>query len=147
MLRVAFSTIWVLDLDAAISFYTKTLGFVVIEDIELAPPAHSPRLVSLASPCQRDGPFLLLAPPPHPAAATYISAMKEQGIPAASFVVDDVRKEWEQLDRLGVVFETPADVDGGVRAVFDDTVGNLIEIVEMGGQKGGQSVALAREQA
>jgi catechol 2,3-dioxygenase-like lactoylglutathione lyase family enzyme len=133
MPRIIFSPLWVDDLDKAEAFYTSTLGFVIARDIPLAPPAHLPRFVALASSAAEieSGPFLVLSTPPNEAAESCRASLKEMGIPAASFAVGDLRFEYERLDKLGVVFETPADVGDGMRAVLDDTVGNLIELFEV----------------
>lgn len=54
------------------------------------------------------------------------------GIPAASFQVDDLDAEFDRLRDLGVEF-TQAPVDAGAvkMAVLNDTCGNLIQLVEM----------------
>jgi predicted enzyme related to lactoylglutathione lyase len=55
------------------------------------------------------------------------------GIPAASFKVHDLDEEFERLRDLGVKFTQKLFDAGAVRiAVFDDTCGNLIQLVEMG---------------
>jgi len=52
--------------------------------------------------------------------------------PAASFKVDDLKKEFERLRHLGVEFTIEPMDAGPVRmAVLDDTCGNLIQLVEM----------------
>ena len=54
------------------------------------------------------------------------------GIPAASFKVDDLRSEFERLRSLGVAFTVePMDAGSVIMAVFDDTCGNLIQLIEM----------------
>ena len=51
------------------------------------------------------------------------------GIPMASFAVDDVRAETERLRGQGVVFtQEPLQHGPITTAVFDDTCGNLIQI-------------------
>jgi hypothetical protein len=46
--------------------------------------------------------------------------------------VDDLAKEFERLRQLGVEFTTAPMDAGPVRmAIFDDTCGNLIQIIEM----------------
>jgi len=64
----------------------------------------------------------------------YKAALVEDGIPITSFQVDDVDAEHQRLTALGVSF-TQAPMDAGpVRmAVFDDTCGNLIQMIEMKG--------------
>ncbi len=55
------------------------------------------------------------------------------GIPIASFAVDDVTAEHARLTNLGVVFTQQLSEMGGMTgAVFDDTCGNLIQIVSFG---------------
>ena len=47
------------------------------------------------------------------------------------FGVADVRKEYERLMKLGVKFTMePTDMGEVTVAVFDDTCGNLIQIVQ-----------------
>ncbi|HEY7547648.1 MAG TPA: VOC family protein, partial [Blastocatellia bacterium] len=48
------------------------------------------------------------------------------------FVVEDIGKEYERLENLGVVFRTPPTNAGPVTiAIFDDTCGNLIQIYQV----------------
>ncbi|MCW2758166.1 MAG: glxB, partial [Nocardioidaceae bacterium] len=57
-------------------------------------------------------------------------ALVEDGIPLAQFAVDDVQAEHDRLTALGVVFTLPpTDVGTAVVAVFDDTCGNLIQLI------------------
>ena len=56
--------------------------------------------------------------------------MAAYGIPAASFQVRDVHTESKRLKSRGVVFtQEPAKMGEVTTAVFDDTCGNLIQIV------------------
>lgn len=74
----------------------------------------------------------MLEPSHHRAVAPYRQALYEDGIPAASFQVDDLDAEFARLDALGVRF-TLAPMDAGpVRvAVLDDTCGNLVQLMQM----------------
>lgn len=55
----------------------------------------------------------------------------EDGIPFTSFAVRDVRAEFARLSALGVRFtQEPVQVGPVTAAIFDDTCGNLIQIVE-----------------
>ena len=47
---------------------------------------------------------MLLEPDAHPAAKPFKAALASDGIPFASFAVDDVHKEFERLRALGVEF-------------------------------------------
>jgi predicted enzyme related to lactoylglutathione lyase len=75
---------------------------------------------------------MLPAPRSHPAVAPFKSALVNDGIPAASFKVDDLRSEFERLRSLGVAFTVePMDAGSVIMAVFDDTCGNLLQLIEM----------------
>ena len=77
-------------------------------------------------------PELLLEPSGHPAVKPYRDALVEDGIPLAQFAVDDLQAEHERLTGLGVTFtQPPTDIGNAWVAVFDDTCGNLIQLVAM----------------
>lgn len=60
----------------------------------------------------------------------YKAALAEDGIPAASFAVDDVPAEFDRLRELGVHFtQEPLEAGPVTTAVLDDTCGNLIQIL------------------
>lgn len=120
--------VFVDDQAKAMDFYTEKLGFIVKHDI----PLGDHRWLTVVSKEAPDGTELLLEPSEHPAVGPYKSSLVNDGIPAASFKVDDLNKEFARLRHLGVEF-TVAPMDAGpVRmAVLDDTCGNLIQLVEM----------------
>ena len=126
-MRIHLASIFVDDQRAALDFYTRVLGFEVRHDIPLGDAAW----LTVGSPDDPDGAQLLLEPAGHPAVAPYRSALVEDGIPLAQFAVEDVRAEHERLTGLGVTFTQPPTEMGNVTmAVFDDTCGNLIQIVD-----------------
>jgi predicted enzyme related to lactoylglutathione lyase len=84
----------------------------------------------VVSPEDPDGPQLLLEPSHHPAVGPYRGALAEDGIPSVQFAVDDVAAEHDRLVGLGVTFtQAPTDVGQAVVAVFDDTCGNLVQLI------------------
>lgn len=108
-------------------FYSETLGFVKKHD----EPAGEYRWITLVSSGDQDGTELVLEPDVHPAAKEYQRKLFADGIPATMFGVEDVRKEYRRLTELGVKFtQEPTEMDGVTLAVFDDTCGNLIQIVQ-----------------
>lgn len=126
-MRIVVTSIFVEDQDRALDFYTTKLGFVKKHDV----PMGKHRWITLVSPEQPDGVELLLEPNEHPAAKSYQKNIFADGIPATMFGVDDVRAEYERLAQAGVTFTMEPTTMGNVTvAVFDDTCGNLIQMVQ-----------------
>ena len=126
-MRINLTSVFVDDQRAALAFYTAVLGFTKRRDI----PLGSDSWLTVVSPDSRDGPELLLEPSSHPAVKPYRDALVEDGIPLAQFAVDDIEAEHARLTSEGVVFtQPPTDIGSAVMAVFDDTCGNLIQLVE-----------------
>src|SRR5699024_10721399 len=74
---------------------------------------------------------LLLEPNSHPAAQAYASAIRKDEIPATQFMSEDVYEETKSLKDKGVVFVTePTDYEHSVVSAFDDTCGNIIQLVQ-----------------
>jgi catechol 2,3-dioxygenase-like lactoylglutathione lyase family enzyme len=127
-MRIYVMSVFVDDQAKALSFYTQKLGFIVKHDI----PLGEHRWLTVVSKEAPEGTELLLEPGEHPAVAPYKSALVKDGIPAVSFKVVDVKKEFERLCELGVRFTLGPMEAGTVRmAVLDDTCGNLVQLVEM----------------
>ncbi|SMO84539.1 VOC family protein [Fodinibius sediminis] len=119
------------DQDKALKFYTETLGFVEKRDIPLA---EGNRWLTVVAKEEQDGPELLLEPSPtsFEPARVYQKALYDAGIPYTQFSVDNVQEEYERLSRLGVEFSMkPTEMGTTKIAVFDDTCGNKMQIVEM----------------
>lgn len=125
-MRIKLTSIYVDDQRAALAFYTDVLGFTKHHDI----PLGDDFWLTVVSPEAPDGPELLLEPAGHPAVKPYRDALLEDGIPMAQFAVDDVEAEHERLTSRGVAFtQPPTDIGTAVVAVFDDTCGNLIQLI------------------
>ncbi|MFJ3925397.1 VOC family protein [Streptomyces sp. NPDC090022] len=126
-MRIYVTSVFVDDQEKALRFYTEVLGFVTKHDVPLGGGA---RWLTVVSPEAPDGTELLLEPSGHRAVGPYKAALVEDGIPATSFAVDDVRAEYDRLRALGVRFtQEPADMGPVMTAVLDDTCGNLIQIM------------------
>ena len=118
----------VADQSKAREFYTGTLGFRIKHDVEVGEGAF---WLTVVSPENPDGTELLLEPLGHPAAQPFQQALYADGVPITQFAVSDVQAEFERLSGLGVRFTMePMTVEGTTLAVFDDTCGNLIQIIE-----------------
>lgn len=125
-MRINLTSIFVDDQRKALAFYCDVLGFEKCRDI----PIGDDSWLTVVSPESPSGPELLLEPAGHPAVEPFRQALAEDGIPAAQFAVDDVHAESERLRRAGVAFtQEPTDLGPAITAVFDDTCGNLIQII------------------
>jgi catechol 2,3-dioxygenase-like lactoylglutathione lyase family enzyme len=125
-MKIHLTSVLVDDQDKALRFYTEVLGFEKKTEV----PLGEHRWLTLVSPEDPDGTELLLEPDGHPAVQPYKTALVSDGIPAASFAVDDVQAEFERLRALGVYFtQEPLEMGPVTTAVLDDTCGNLIQLV------------------
>ena len=126
-MRITLTGVFVGDQDEALKFYTETLGFVKKNDV----PVGEFKWLTVVSPEDPDGPELLLEPNENPVAQEYQKGLFGQGIPAMSFSVTDVRAEYERLKSLGVTFTMePTEMPGVIIAIFDDTCGNLVQLMQ-----------------
>lgn len=126
-LKIVVTSVLVDDQAKALAFYRDVLGFETKHDI---PMGHH-RWLTLTAAGDLNGVELLLEPDEHPAARPFKSALQADGIPFASFGVDDIYAEHARLSAAGVRFIQPPTVMGPVTtAVFDDTCGNLIQIAQ-----------------
>ena len=122
------------DQEKALKFYTEVLGFQLKYDMPLGNP-EGDRWLTVVSPERPDGVELLLEPNRNPISATFQQGLMEAGLPCIIFQVDDAQAEFERLSGLGVAFTMePSDIGTVIMAIFNDTCGNLIQIMQ---QKGG----------
>jgi catechol 2,3-dioxygenase-like lactoylglutathione lyase family enzyme len=131
-MEIVVTSVFVDDLDKALAFYTKKLGFVKKHDVPLGGDA---RWLTVVGPKAKDGVELLLEPGYLGSLARQVKAWQatlvENGIPATSFGCDDAEAEYKRLSKLGVKFSQKPMRAGPVTiAVFDDTCGNLIQIAQ-----------------
>jgi catechol 2,3-dioxygenase-like lactoylglutathione lyase family enzyme len=127
-MRIYVTSVFVDDQDKALEFYTETLGFV--KKLEI--PLGGARWLTVVAAEDPEGTELLLEPDGHPAVGPFKRALVEDGIPFTSLAVDDVHSEYERLRTAGVRFtQEPLEMGNVTTAVFDDTCGNLIQIVKV----------------
>lgn len=128
-MKIQTTSVPVDDQSKALAFYTEKLGFVLAKDIDMG---GGNRWLTVISPEGHADVELLLEPMGHPAAAPYQKALFDDGIPWTMFTVDDLNAEYDRLNGLGVNFKlTPQDMGAFKFAQFEDTCGNLIQIVEI----------------
>ncbi len=126
-MKINLTSVMVDDQEKALKFYTEVLGFVKKTDV----PVGEYKWLTVVSPEGPEDVELLLEPIGHPAAKAFQKAMFDDGIPLASFAVDDIQREYERMTKLGVVFRMSPTKAGPVTiAILDDTCGNYVQIAQ-----------------
>ena len=127
-MKIKLTSVLVNDQDKALKFYTEILDFEKKTEI----PLGEHKFLTVVSKEERDGVELLLEPMGFAPAKTFQKALFEAGIPWAAFNVDDIQKEFERLEKLNVKFSMkPTKMGPATLAVFDDTCGNNIQLVQV----------------
>lgn len=130
-MKIRIVSIPVQDQEKALKFYTEKLGFIKKLDV---PIQNNDRWLTVVSKEEPDGPEVLLEPAPNhfEPSKTYQAALFEAGIPYTQFNVDNVDQEYERLLKAGVEFSVkPTEIGTAKIAVFNDTCGNNIQIVQI----------------
>ena len=129
-MKVTLISIPVRDQEKALKFYTEKLGFLKKKDLPLG---GGNRWLTLVSPEWQDGPELLLEPAPNhfEPCKVYQDALMEAGYPYTQFDTKNVDVDYKRLKDLDVEFSMKPTEMGTVKvAVFNDTCGNNIQLVE-----------------
>lgn len=125
-MKIAMVSVFVNNPLEAHQFYTEVLGF---KSYLYMPEAY---LAIVVSPEAPDGTAILLEPNNNPIASTYQSALYASNLPCITFSTSDIQSEYEKLKTKGVTFrKAPTKTDWGIESVFEDTCGNLIQLVQM----------------
>jgi len=128
-MRISLSSVLVDDQEKALKFYTEKLGFVKKTDM----PVGDFRWLTVVSPNGPDGIELVLEPMAFQPARVYQKALFEAGIPLTAFISDDIQGEYDLLKQRGVSFRSEPQKMGTITSVlFEDTCGNLINLVQPG---------------
>ena len=127
-MKIKLTSVFVDDQEKALTFYTDVLAFVKKQDF----PVGQFKWLTVVSPEEPDAAELLLEPNDNSAALAFQQSVFQQGIPMATFIVEDIQAEFERLKTLGVRFTMePTSMGPTTIAVLDDTCGNLIQIVQV----------------
>ncbi len=130
-MKVKVISIPVQDQEKALQFYSEKLWFLKKVDVPLG---ENSRWLTVVSKDDQDGPEILLEPAPNhfEPAKIYQKALFDAGIPYTQFNTESVQQEYDRLMNLGVEFSVkPMEVGTVKIAVFNDTCGNNIQLVEM----------------
>jgi len=124
-MKISLTSVLVHDPIKAHKFYTEVLDFVE----KMYVPEAS--LAIVVSPDDPDGTALLLEPNGNLGANAFQEAVYKAGLPIIVFGVADIQKEYQKLKDRGVVFrKEPTKTDYGIETLFEDTCGNLIQLVQ-----------------
>lgn len=127
-MKMYIKSVIVDDQAKALAFYTEKLGFMVKHNI----PMGEYSWLTLVSSEEPDGVELALEPNAHAASKTFQQTLKADGIPWTAFSVDNIEEEVDRLKAEGVTITMPPTKAGGATmAVFDDTCGNLIQLIQL----------------
>lgn len=127
-MNIIANSIFVENQEEALQFYTNILSFEKKID---EPVGEGFRWLTLVSPNQPDGAQLVLEPNGNPIASDYQQRLFEANIPITMFGVDNVQQTYDSLSQKGVHFTVePTTMGSAKMAIFDDTCGNLIQIVK-----------------
>jgi catechol 2,3-dioxygenase-like lactoylglutathione lyase family enzyme len=127
--KLGYVALVVRDYDAAIAFYTQSLGFLLIEDTDLGNGKRWVRVKPLGS----DGTDLLLAKAVNPEQASRIG--NQTGGRVFLFLqTDDFWRDYRAMTGRGVKFvRPPSEESYGTVAVFEDLYGNLWDLLQLKG--------------
>jgi catechol 2,3-dioxygenase-like lactoylglutathione lyase family enzyme len=128
---LSHTTIWVLDQDEALAFYTGRLGFQVNTDATL----DDFRWLTVSPPDRPDNELVLLVPGPpmmDEESAEQVKALVAKGaLGPGAFETDDCRATYAELSARGVSFlSEPAERFYGIEATFRDNSGNWFSMTE-----------------
>jgi len=129
--NLSHTTIWVLDQDEALDFYTQKLGFEVRTDATM----DDFRWLTVSPPGQPDHELILLEPGPpmmDEESAEQVKALVAKGVlgPGA-FGTDDCRSTYAKLSERGVNFlSEPTERFYGIEATLRDNSGNWFSMTE-----------------
>jgi catechol 2,3-dioxygenase-like lactoylglutathione lyase family enzyme len=130
-MQIRLASVMVDDQDKALAFYTSRLGFTKMADIPMGPQF---RWLTVTSPEGADGVELVLEPIGFPPAKIYQKARYDAGVPATAFITRDIQGDFRRLKESGVVFRgEPQNIGPVTTVLFEDTCGNLINLVQRPG--------------
>jgi catechol 2,3-dioxygenase-like lactoylglutathione lyase family enzyme len=125
------TTIWVLDQDEALEFYTEKLGFEVNTDATM----DDFRWLTVNPPGRPEHELILAVPGPpmmDEESAEQVKALVAKGaLGAGAFETDDCRAAYAELSARGVTFlSEPAERFYGIEATFRDNSGNWFSMTQ-----------------
>ncbi|MBF7017986.1 VOC family protein [Staphylococcus durrellii] len=126
-MKIVAMSIFVEDQERAQQFYTEKLGFELKHNIDMG----GPMWLTVKESNSTNPVEIVLEPNDNPIAKDYQTRLFNEGIPATMFATDNLDEEVKDLRAKGVGFTKEPQTMGEIKlAIFDDTCGNLIQLVE-----------------
>jgi predicted enzyme related to lactoylglutathione lyase len=130
--KISHVTVYVLNQNEALKFYTEKLGFEIRTDNTL----EGFRWLTVGPKAQQEIELILLAPLPgfysdEKAAALIRDLIGKGALGSIIFVTDDCKTTYEELKTRGVEFiSPPQNRPYGIEAVFKDNSGNRFSLIQ-----------------
>ena len=129
--KLSHTTVWVLDQDEALDFYTQKLGF----EVRVDQTVDDFRWLTVSPPDQPEHELILLEPGGPMTDEETASQVKELVAKGAlgpgAFETKDCRAAYEELSSRGVTFlSEPTERFYGIEATFRDNSGNWFSMTQ-----------------
>jgi catechol 2,3-dioxygenase-like lactoylglutathione lyase family enzyme len=136
--KVSHVSFFVKDQEAALKFYTETLGFAVKDDAKMD---NGFRWVTVTPPEQPDLAIILMPMMAHPPMISEddvaaLRRLQDKGLLGAGVLeTTDCRKTYEELKARGVEFTAPPQEKFyGIEAIMKDNSGNWFSMTQRGAE-------------
>ena len=136
MIKIANAQFWVHDQEAALAFYTETLGWEVRSDVTVE-EWGSFRWLVVGPAGQDDIGLVLMSIPPEPMldaeSITQLEELVAKGVGGTLFLeTDDCQAAYDELSARGVVFnDPPTPQPYGIDTSFRDPSGNNVRLTQV----------------
>jgi catechol 2,3-dioxygenase-like lactoylglutathione lyase family enzyme len=129
--KLSHTTVWVLDQDEALAFYTNKLGFQVHTDARM----DNFRWLTITAPSQPDHQLILLEPGPpmmDEETAEQVKGLVAKGVLGPGVLrTDDCQSTYSELSGKGVNFlSEPSERFYGIEATLRDNSGNWFSMTQ-----------------
>ena len=129
-MQLKFISLLVDDQQKALDFYTGIIGFKKMADI----PMGEHRWLTVTSPDGIEGVELVLEPIAFPPAKVYQQELFNAGIPSTALITKNIQEDYTSMKARGVRFRgEPEEMGPITMVIFEDTCGNLINLVQPNG--------------
>lgn len=131
--KLSHATLYVLDQEKALEFYTQKLGFEVRTDVTME---GGFRWLTVGPKSQPELEIILFAAKPagmfDEASASHMQAILEKkAMGGGAFDTEDCRATYEELKAKGVEFVSPPnETPYGIEAIFRDNSGNWFSLTQ-----------------